>query len=101
MISRRRFLLAPIALLTPLALGQETAASSPLVQHEEHQTLPPPTTIAQVVERLVAVETDVAAVKTTAWVNTYSIRWLTREQARIWQHLIPTGWWRPRLKRPI
>jgi hypothetical protein len=92
MISRRRFLLAPIALLTPLALGQETAAASPLVQHEEHQSLPPPTN-EQLHERLAAVETKV-------WVNTYSIRWLSKGQADIWRHLIPTGWWRPKKYRP-
>jgi hypothetical protein len=93
MISRRRFLLAPIALLTPLALGQETAAAAPLQQGEEHKTLPPPTN-EQLHELLVKHDAEIWVLKLFVKQNAFEVN-------RIWQHLIPTGWWRPRLKRPI
>jgi hypothetical protein len=93
MISRRRFLLAPIALLTPLALGQETAAAFPLAQGEEHKTLPPPTN-EQLHELLVKHDAEIWVLKLFVKQNAFEVN-------RIWQHLIPTGWWRPRLKRPI
>jgi hypothetical protein len=82
MISRRRLMFAPFAVLV-----------APLVrQNEEHQELPPPTN-QQVYERLLAVET-------TTWVNSYSIKILAEGQGQIWKHLIRTGWWRPKKYRP-
>jgi hypothetical protein len=93
MISRRRFLLAPIALLAPLALGQETATASPVAQGEEHKTLPPPTN-EQLHELLVKHDAEIWVLKLFVKQNAFEVN-------RIWQHLIPTGWWRPRLKRPI
>jgi hypothetical protein len=93
MISRRRLLLAPIALLTPLALGQETATASPVQQSEEHKTLPPPTN-EQLHELLVKHDAEIWVLKLFVKQNAFEVN-------RIWKHLIPTGWWRPRLKRPI
>jgi hypothetical protein len=82
MISRRRLMFAPFAVLV-----------APLVrQNEEHQTLPPPT-VEMLHERVIKLET-------MTWVHSFLLKQQAFEDKRIWQHLIPTGWWRPRLKRP-
>jgi hypothetical protein len=79
-------------LLTPFMQGQATATTSPLMQGEEHRALPPPTE-EQKYEMLLRHDAEI-------WILKLAAKAEYEGRKQIWQHLIPTGWWRPRLKRP-